>query len=203
VEDEGGRHRHATGDEPNVAPEPIHVADTLPKKPANPYAPTGWQTKKRIEFDLELPSGQFCRLMRLEREDLFRLNLMEYLDTFTPMLMGDMTDEEREVKMKEAMSEKPEALMSMLEAIDQIVMAATIKPRVTDDEKLVELGTERDWNNPDFVATIPIDNIPMMERMYIFGAVFGKSMDDLKSLWDQTEGLGGLASEPVLPQTTQ
>ena len=197
--------RHATGDEPDVSgiAEPIHVADTLPPKPpANPYAPTGWQTKSRVEFDLTLPSGQLCRLMRLEREDLFRLNLMEYLDTFTPMLMGDMNDEERSLKMKEAMTENPEALMKMLQAIDKIVMAATIKPRVTDDEELVDIGTEKDWSNPNFVATIPVENIPMMERMYIFGAAFGRSMDDLKSLWDQAEGMGSLADVPSVQQST-
>lgn len=190
--------------QPRHAEVPLDISGVqVPKKPVNPYAPVGWQVKQRNEFDLELPSGQMCRLMRLERDDLFRLDLMQYLDTFAPMLMGQMSDEEREEKMRETMQEDPESLMNMLRAIDKIVMAATIKPRITEDPELVDYGSESDWDNPDFVATVPIENIPLMERMFIFGAAFGRSMDQLKSLWEQAEGVGSLADGASVSQDAQ
>ncbi|QHB37442.1 tail assembly chaperone [Mycobacterium phage Onyinye] len=149
--------------------------------PVNPYAPTGWQRKQRVEFDLELPSGQLCRVMRLERDDLLRLNLMEHLDTFTPMLMDQsMSDEAREAAMTSTVQENPQALKKMLNAVDKVVMAACVRPQITEDESRVNYGTEKDWANPNFTATVHIDNIDTFERMYIFGAAFGRSMDDLK-----------------------
>lgn len=168
-----------------------------PAVPANPYAPTGWKRRHRVEFDMRTPVGnQLCRLMRLEREDLFRLNLMQYLDTFTPLLLdGTMSDEARDNLVKETIQENPDALANMFIAIDQIVMAATVKPRVTNDEKKVDYGKPKDWANPSFVATVHVDDIVMEDRMAIFGAAFGRSMDDLKSVLGQAPGLGSVADE--------
>lgn len=182
---------------PYFPDEPI----VLPQPPVNPYAPTGWKKKQRVEFDLELPSGQLARVMRLERDDLFRLNLMEYLDTFTPMLLDDTgTAEERTELVKQTMSEKPEALTNMLTAIDKVVMSATIRPQITDIEASVNYGTEKDWADPNFTATVYINDIEMEERMYIFGAAFGRSIDDLKSIWPEAQGMGSLDDVPVVPQ---
>jgi hypothetical protein len=148
--------------------------------------------------------GQLCRLIRLERDDLFRLNLHEYLDTFTPILMGqEMSEDDRREAMEEKMQEDPEALTKMLGAIDIITMAACIKPRITDDPSLVDIGTPDDWTDPNFVATVPLENISLMDRMFIFGAAFGRSMDDLKSLYSQTEGMGSLANDSGLQQVAQ
>jgi hypothetical protein len=207
-------HRYASGDEPSVSqppkPESIHGVDSV-----NPYAPVGWAAKCRVEFDVRLPDvkdaagntvaqGQLCRLIRLERDDLFRLNLHEYLDTFTPILMGqEMSEDDRREAMEEKMQEDPEALTKMLGAIDIITMAACIKPRITDDPSLVDIGTPDDWTDPNFVATVPLENISLMDRMFIFGAAFGRSMDDLKSLYSQTEGMGSLANDSGLQQVAQ
>ena len=208
-------HRYATGDEPSVRPvgekaESVHGVDAV-----NPYAPVGWAAKNRVEFDVRLPDtldengnvirrGQLCRLTRMERDDLFRLNLHEYLDTFTPILMGqEMTEDEKREAMEEKMQEDPEALTKMLGAIDIIAMAACVKPRITDDPDKVDIGTPDDWADPNFVATVPLENISLMDRMYIFGAAFGRSMDDLKSVWEQTESLGGVANQSGLQQVAQ
>src|SRR5438105_10181586 len=114
---------------------------------------------------------------------MFRLNLMQYLDTFTPMLMEDAAASEakRDDKIKEVIKENPEALSNMFMAIDEVVMAATVKPKVTADESKVDYGTPTDWNNPNFVPIALISDIDMDDRMTIFAAAFGRSMDDLNS----------------------
>ena len=208
--------RFATGDEPSVGGTKVVEPESIPGVDAvNPYAPVGWASKHRVEFDVRLPDvtdgtggivrkGQLCRLMRLERDDLFRLNLHEYLDTFTPVLMGqEMNEDERREAMEDKMREDPEALTKMLGAIDIITMAACVKPRITDDPAKVNIGSPDDWADPSFVSTVPIENISMMDRMFIFGAAFGRSMDDLKSLWEQAEGMGSVADQQVLQQASQ
>lgn len=195
--------RLASGDEPDLYDAPPVISGERVDKPVNPYAPTGWQAKKRIEFDVQMPSGQMCLVMRLEREDLFRLNLMDYLDTFTPILMGDLADEERDAAVQDVIKENPDALVKMFAAIDQVVMAATIKPKITENKDLVNLGNESDWRDPNFVATVLLENIPMEERMYVFGAAFGQSMDALKSIWRETTGVGSLDDEPNVQQVAE
>lgn len=202
--------RYASGPEPVASPPPLGMPANLtgsavePDRPANPYAPVGWQKQRRIEFDFELPSGQMCRLTRLEREDLIRLNLMEYLNTFAPLLLDqNKTDDDRRAEMEETVKEHPESIGQLFMAVDKVVMACTLRPKITDNKDKVNLGTPADWANPNFTATVHIDNIDMMERLYIFGAAFGKSMDDLKSLWGETQGLDGVADVPGVQHDPQ
>ena len=189
----------AAAAEPVDRGAPLHlsgerVAPTF-TPPANPYAPVGWKKKQRVEFDLELPSGQRCKVARLERDDLLRLDLMQHLDTFTPLLLGDndMSDDERQSKMTKMVQDDPVALNKMLKAIDKVVMACTIAPAITEDKSLVNYGGPENWADPNFVATVHIDDVDTFERMFIFGAAFGRSMDDLKSILEQAEGVDGLA----------
>lgn len=194
------------------ATEAKHVQDTLPPPSAgpspvtavNPYAPTGWQAKHREEFDQTLPSGQLARIMRLEREDLFRLNLMGYLDTFTPLLMEDtISAEERNRRVREKMGNDASAVTNMFMAIDEVVMAATVRPRVTNDQNKVDYGGPQDWANPRFVATAYIHDLEMDDRFAIFAAAFGRSMDDLKSVWEQAPGMASVADQPGVQPSTQ
>jgi hypothetical protein len=205
--------RYASGDEEDVSSrarhekedaEPLDAPVDLAPPPVNPYAPTGWKHKERLEFDVRLPSTQLVRVLRLEREDLFRLNLIQYLDTFTPLLMEDtISDDERERRLKETMAEKPDSLMNMFVAIDQVVMAASVKPRVTNDPKLVDYGQPKDWNNPRFTPVAYLEDIAMEDRMAIFGAAFGRSMDELKSVWGEATSVGSVADVPSVPPTAE
>lgn len=211
--------RLATGDEPDlndlveIEPDttegyaPTGWADAPPvADPVNPWAPTGWAAKARVEFDVKLPmSGQFCRLIRMERDDLFRLDLVEYLNTFLPLLMDDATisAEAQQSKMEQTMKDDPSAITKMLRAIDIIAMTACVKPKITEDENLVDIGGPDDWANPNFIATVPLRNIPVVERMFIFGAAFGRSMDDLKSLLEQAESLDGLGDFASIQQNAK
>jgi hypothetical protein len=177
---------------------------SVPTGAVNPYAPTGWQRKNRAEFDIELPSGQRCRVMRVEREDLFRMNLMGYLDTFTPMLMEDtISSEERGKRIRDRMTNDPNAVANMFMAIDEVCMAATIRPRITDDQEKVDYGGPGDWANSNFIATAYIHDISMDDRFAIFAAAFGRSMEDLKSLFEQTPSVAGVADEPGVQSDAQ
>jgi hypothetical protein len=172
--------------------------------PVNPYAPTGWQRKHRTEFDITVPSGQLCRVMRIEREDLFRMNLMGYLDTFTPMLMEDtISSEERGKRIRETMATKPDSIANMFMAIDEVCMAATIRPRITADTNKVDYGGPNDWTNPNFIATALISDLSMEDRFAIFAAAFGRSMDDLKSLFEQTPSVASVADQPGVQQAAE
>jgi hypothetical protein len=165
--------------------------------PSNPYLVTGWQKRQHVEFDVTLPSGQICRVRRLERDDLLRMDIMQYLDTFTPMLLEDsMSDEEREALMTETVKKNPEALQKMLKAIDKVVMVACVKPEITEDPNLVNYGGPHDWENPNFTPVAFLQDIDTFERMAIFGAAFGQDMDALKSVLQQAEGVGRVAAEP-------
>jgi hypothetical protein len=179
-------------------------AMSVPQPEVNPFAPTGWKRKNRVEVDITLPSGQLCRVMRIEREDLFRMNLMGYLDTFSPMLMEDtISSEERGKRIRETMSTKPDAIANMFMAIDEVCMASTIRPRITNDESKADYGGPNDWHNPNFIATAYINDISMEDRFAIFAEAFGRSMEDLKSLFGETPGVDSVADESSVPQGPQ
>lgn len=172
---------------------PPHISGEQVDMPVNPYAPTGWGRRNRNEFDVITPiAGQRARVMRLERDDLLRLDLMEKLNTFAPMLLENQTEQERNEKFKEKVKEDPGALKKMYDVIDMVVMAVTIKPRVTNDETKVNYGSGYELADPNFVATAFIEDIDLFDRMFIFGAAFGRSMDDLKSLFNQAQSLAGV-----------
>jgi len=114
-----------------------------------------------------------------------------------------LDDNMRDEKIRQMLQEKPEAITDMFVAIDKVVMAATLRPHVTDDKDKVNYGVQKDWDNPNFTATVHVDDIDMSERMYLFGAAFGRSMDELKSVWEQTESLGSVADEPGLQPQSQ
>ena len=184
---------------PDISGVPVQT------QPSNPYAPTGWRKRNRVEFDLELPSGQVCRMLRLERDDMLRLNLIQYLDTFTPALLeGTANDAEKEEMMKSELQKNPAGLQKMLKAIDKVVLAAVLVPQITEDPAKVNYGSEMDWANPNFVPVALLDDIDTFERMIIFGAAFGRSMDDLKSFLEgQAPGLASLANESGVQQVTE
>ena len=196
---------------PNITPEQQAQIDEIlnqnvvkpQSKAVNQYAPTGWRKKERVEFDLETPSGQLCRVMRFDRNDLFRLNLTDYLDTFTPLLLTDDMEPEEQQKRIMAVAESGAAMGKMFGAIDKVVMSATVRPQITDDASLVNYGTEEDWANPEFVAIVHIDDVAMEDKMYIFGMAFGRSMEELKSVLGEAPSMGDIPAQQNIPDLTQ
>lgn len=183
------------------AAEPVSPPSFAPQ---NVHAPTVWAPRKRDEFDITLPSGQVARIFKLEREDLFRMNMLNYLDSFTPAMMEDtISVEERDRRIKQKMKGDSGAIANMFMAIDEVVMFCTARPRVTDNEDLVDYGSPKDWTNPKFIATANIKDITMEDRFAIFAQAFGQSMDDLKSLLRQEAGMAGVADQPGVQSTAE
>ena len=80
----------------DVVPPDLSGETVPPPKPIKPYAPPGWRMKPRVEFDITLPADPLCRIFRLERDDLIRMNVQEYLDTFSPLLLEDALSPEEQ-----------------------------------------------------------------------------------------------------------
>lgn len=172
---------------------------------ANPYAPTGWGANEREEMDLVTPSGQNCRVRRLERDDVIDLGLLKHLDTFTPLLLDTKMSDAEKVQRAEALVRKnPHAMGDMFGAVDKVVEAACVSPRVTFNQDHEYMGGPMEWADPTFTATIYIKRIDIVDRMAIFNAAFGRSIDQLKSVGGgQESGVGSLADDAVLPQDAE
>lgn len=169
-------------------PQTIPVAPTLPVQlpVPNKYAPTGWRKKVSIEFDLHVPSGQVCRIRRLETNDVFRLKILDHLDQFLPMLLDDkLDDQQRDEKIQNAVKNNTHLIDDLYGVVDIVVMACCLKPAITANVDATYYGTEADWGNPDFLAIVHIDDIDLMDRMAIFEAAFGAESAGLKSFFQQ------------------
>lgn len=189
---------------PNYGQQFKQAAEPVDPPSFAPHAPTGWKPRQRDEADITLPSGQVARVFKLEREDLFRMNMLNYLDSFTPALMADtISQEERDRRIKDKMKSDAGAIANMFMAIDEVVMFCTVRPRVTDKKEEVDYGGPKDWANPNFIATADVADIKMEDRFAIFAQAFGRSMDDLKSLFGEASGLAGMADQPGIQPTAE
>lgn len=183
----------------------IQVAPTLPVKPTNPYAPTGWRKKESKEFDLVVPSGQKCRLRRLERSDLFRHGLMDHADELLPLLIDidDMTLEQKNERIKDAMKNNVHLIGGIFSLVDVAVMSCCIKPMVTNDPQAVSYGTEADHQDPNFIPIVHISDIDEDDRQYIFDAVFRSEADALKSVQQQTTSMESVSTSESIQQAAE
>jgi len=143
---------------------------------ANPYAMTGWQKKSDEEFDLDLPSGQRCRVRKLTPNDVFKLGLLDMLDVFSPELLSGKDPGKaaaRKVDEVNALRDKKKR-NQLFDTVDQVVVACVVFPRV--------VAEETDVFNPETTALV--GDIEITDKMFIFGAVFGNDVNALKSVYE-------------------
>lgn len=160
--------------------------ESVPVEPPIPPPPRSYQWNRvhKEEFDVELPSGSFVRLRKLSKSDIFNLNIVEALDSFTGGLIEPQTEEEQASNDKiaaEAIMD-PEKRGKLFNTVDRVVLAAVVSPRVvaTGDT------TEEQIN----VVDIEID-----DKFKIFREAFGEQMDALKSLREEQAPVLGSVSE--------
>lgn len=172
-----------------------------PPSVLNRYAPTGWRKKHSIEFDYQTPSGQVCRLRRLERNDIIKLKLIDHMDDLLPKLIdiGDATPE----KITEALKDNMHLIDGLYNAADVVVMACCVRPMVTSDPNLVSYGTEADELDPNFVAVVSLDDIDIEDRMAIFLAAFGSDAAGLKSVSPEATSMESVPASENIQLSTQ
>lgn len=160
------------------APSPGPAPATAPVPPKYGF------TKKVVEQDLALPSGDVVRIRKLTMSQLFKLRITELRDVFAGDLLADdqesTLDEDAVNKVFEETLLDPERSSKLLEPIDRVVVAAVLCPTV-----VAEGPTNDDQIN--------VDEIDITDKIVIFGAAAG---DQLAAFGGQQDALKSLQSGP-------
>lgn len=172
------------------------IPPTASPGPQPNFALTGWKRKEEPEQDVQVPSGQWCRVRKLGSKDLFKLGIIDMLDMFSPDLLGGV-QESNAAKAQRQASEMQSLLDKdkrdrLFDTVDKVISACVIMPRV--------VSTPEEIRNPD--TDVLIEDIEIADKMFIFGVAFGNDVSALKSAdAEQTADLGnaqhsdGLRSE--------
>jgi hypothetical protein len=179
--------------EPPPAPTEVQAAASSVSAEPRQYG----LRRAHEEFDLDLPSGSFVKLRRLDQNDVIRLNLIEVLDGFTPDLMANIRDAAQgedgtsSDEVVRALSD-PERSKKMFGPIDRVIAACVIEPAVSLDEPSTDDG-----------KLVNVDDVDLVDKFAIFNAAFGEQLAALKSVRMQPEaGARDLsAGESVQPET--
>ncbi|QBJ04740.1 hypothetical protein SEA_DELTON_25 [Mycobacterium phage Delton] len=137
----------------------------------NKFAVKGWgKDVVRKTFDIQCPSGQWCRAKTLTIEDAMSLGLLDSLDLFTSTLMApimandedkERAEEERNVGLLNSLKDSGKRA-SFFGTVNRVTAHCVLEPRVV---------LEDDGNLPE--GTVFADDIPFADKMHIFRNVFG------------------------------
>lgn len=149
----------------------------------NKYEVTAWGSGPR-PFDIELPSGQLCLVKPLEMPDIIRLGIINQLDGFSALLVGEDDSKPKKVKdhqkTKKQIKREEEARIlgvlstgdnfeTMMNTMETVVLECVLKPQIVADPEDPE----------DMIEGVPyIANVSFNDQMHIFNEVF--------------QGLGGM-----------
>jgi len=168
----------------------------------NKYAVTGWKRKGDNTFDYTLPSGQTCRLRKLNMETIAELGLMDELDTFTGSIQvtpskkakgkgaKPLTEEEQGAEVMKKMLKNKDAFIKMLGTINKVVVSCVVEPRVHPEP---QDGSPRD---EELVYT---DDIEFEDKMLIFQEVF-EGMSKMESFRPGQSDVVGTMAEVTSAQ---
>lgn len=174
--------------------EPPTIMDVAP--PTNPYAVTGWRKKVAVIFDFQCPSGQVVQLKRLERNDLFKLGVIDHLDTLLPLLIDTEDGVDSNVKVLEALKTGGVGMIDGVYNIaDIVVMNCAINPMVTNNPSMAI--------ESDVAPVVFIDDIDIDDKMAIFKACFQGEADQLKSVQQPTPVVEPVPAVPVVQGTSE
>lgn len=163
----------------------------------DPYALTGWnKEEKEGQFDFTLPTGQRCLLRKLKLEDILELNMVDAYDTFSALLMAENranSDMEMGISILHVLSDE-EKRQKLMGKIDPILPIVILQPQV-----LAKVPAGR-TKNP---AKTYVDDIPLEDRIAIFGAVF-QGLGGMSSFRQEQEGsVGAVAEIEGVPENSQ
>lgn len=158
----------------------------------DPYAPTAWSAE--IEEDFKCPSGQLCRVRKVDIVDLLGGGLLNKLDVFTAVANENTPDAKKEKAAKtaaEALSSK-EGVDNFRQVMNSVVRRVVVKPELWADPAPGEERVE---------GCIYVSSVSFNDRTAIFNwAVTGQKTEEIKRFRDEAvEPVGTVEHGEVLP----
>ena len=176
----------------------------------NKYAPTKWGTSN--EFDFECPSGQVCRLRRIDPVDLAATGLLSKLDWLTATVLNEHipngrktaaqkakeskanvgkskqeVEEELRAKAYKGLLDNPDRLAKFKSTVDDVLILAVVEPPLA----LPPQPTNEDPSPSREEGQVYTDTIDFNDKMAIFNLAT-KGVSELEPFREGSE-------EPVVP----
>lgn len=170
--------------------------------PADPYAPTAWG--QPIEQDFTCPSGQLCRVRRVDIMDLLGSGLLNNLDFVTKIVqdehvpnaaVGSKSAQTVEEDAVRALANGgPEQMAEFRKAIDSVVLRVVVRPA---------LWPVPDEGEPRVDGCVYVDMVAFTDKVQIFNwAVSGGNAQEIQQFREEPiESVG--AVEPVEVVSTE
>lgn len=156
----------------------------MPANKTNKYAPTSWGD---TAFDFECPSGQLCRMQKVDVDALLRTGLMGKLDSLSGIVEGLIPKPGKAPKQEDAMeiakklsTRSAEDLAQLTGLVNVIVQEAVIEPKLSE---FVNCGEDE----------IYVGRVSFGDRM----AIFNKALEDTANL-QQFRGVGTESLDSVV-----
>jgi hypothetical protein len=183
--------------------DPVRQAIPLspPFAPVDPYAPTEWG--QPTEQDFRCPSGQLCRVRRVDMMDLLGGGLLNNLDFVTKIVNEEhvpnaaVGPKAREAKALSALSGSgPKEMEEFRKAIDGVVLRVVVKPSLWPIPPEGEARVD---------GCVYVDSIAFTDKVEIFNwAVSGKgNVKEIQQFReDANESVGTVEHGKVVPTET-
>jgi hypothetical protein len=170
----------------------------------DPYAPTAWG--QPIEQDFTCPSGQVCRVRRVDIMDLLGGGLLNNLDFVTKIVQEEhipnaaagpkSTQAVQENAVKALASGGPEQMVEFKKAIDGVVLRVVVRPALWP---VPEAG------EPRVDGCVYVDSVSFTDKVEIFNWAVsgGQNAQEIKQFREEpVESLGAVESVEVVPAET-
>lgn len=177
------------------------VRQAIPVPPADPYAPTAWGQPS--EQDFKCPSGQLCRVRRVDMMDLLGGGLLNNLDFVTKIVQDEHVPNATvgpkaiENKALSALSASgPKEMAEFKKAIDGVVLRVVVKPSLWPIPPEGEARVE---------GCVYVDSIAFTDKVEIFNwAVSGNgNAQEIQQFRDAAnESVGTVEHGEVVPAET-
>lgn len=154
----------------------------------------GWGMAKPNKT-LPLPSGASVVVRKLSIPDLIELNILDKLDGFSgKVLDGGKGKGKKKAQADTISSLDPEQLLSLMEVLDKITVAAVVSPKIEaqpEDEDDEEEGVRY------------AHHIDLPDKMAIFEASFEGMSEFFRLGGEQAAGVGDVATIEGSAQVTE
>jgi hypothetical protein len=169
--------------------------------PVDPYAPTSWGLP--TEEDFRCPSGQLCRVRRVDIMDLLGGGLLNSLDFVTRIVRDEhipkaavgpkAAESAKKSAMKALADGGPEQMGEFKKAIDSVVLRVVAKPT---------LWAVPDEGEPRVDGCVYVDSVAFTDKVQIFNWAVsgGRNAQDIEQFRpDADEPVGAVEHVEVVP----